>query len=404
MQLTHVKELESKYVLGTYARYDVLIERGSGAMLIDRSGKRYLDLLAGIGVNALGYNHPGVKQMLRKQIKRPLHISNLFYHEYQGRLAEKLCAISGLDRAFFCNSGTEAIEACLKFARAWGGRAGNTGDKRKFRILALENSFHGRTFGALSATSTLKYREPFEPLLPGFEFVKFNDAADLERKLTDDVCAVLIETVQGEGGVRPISEEFYRAARALTSERGALLIADEIQCGLGRTGEWFAFHQFIGKNEKELLPDLVACAKPLGLGIPLGTVLLKENVASAINAGEHGTTFGGGPLACRASLEYFKIIDEDDLLDYVRKTGAYFKSRLDELASLSVVREVRGRGLMLAVDLNVPGKEIVKELLDKGFIVNCTHDTVLRFLPPFVITTKQIDKFMKALKPILEKL
>jgi acetylornithine aminotransferase/acetylornithine/N-succinyldiaminopimelate aminotransferase len=404
MQLTHVKELESKYVLGTYARYDVLIERGNGATLIDRSGKRYLDLLAGIGVNALGYNHPGVKQMLRKQIKRPLHISNLFYHEYQGRLAEKLCTISGLDRAFFCNSGTEAIEACLKFSRAWGGRAGNTGDKRKFRILALENSFHGRTFGALSATSTAKYREPFEPLLPGFEFVKFNDAEDLERKLTDDVCAVLIETVQGEGGVRPISESFYRAARRITSERGALLIADEIQCGLGRTGEWFAFDQFIGKNEKDLLPDLVASAKPLGLGIPLGAVLLKEKVASAINAGEHGTTFGGGPLACRASLEYFKIIDEDNLLDYVRKTGEYFKARLDELGSLSVVKEVRGRGLMLAVDLNVPGKEIVKQLLEQGFIINCTHETVLRFLPPFVITTKQIDKFVKALKAILEKL
>jgi acetylornithine aminotransferase/acetylornithine/N-succinyldiaminopimelate aminotransferase len=404
MQLTHVKELESKYVLGTYARYDVLIERGSGAILIDRSGKRYLDLLAGIGVNALGYNHPGVKQMLRKQIKRPLHISNLFYHEYQGRLAEKLCTISGLDRAFFCNSGTEAIEACLKFARAWGGRAGNTSNKRKFRILALENSFHGRTFGALSATSTAKYREPFEPLLPGFEFVNFNDAEDLERKLTDDVCAVLIETLQGEGGVRPISESFYRAARSLTSERGALLIADEIQCGLGRTGEWFAFHQFIGQNEKDLLPDLIASAKPLGLGIPLGAVLLKEKVASAINAGEHGTTFGGGPLACRASLEYFKIIDEDDMLAYVRKTGEYFKGRLDELGSLSVIKEVRGRGLMLAVDLNVPGKDIVKQLLEQGFIINCTHDTVLRFLPPFVITTKQIDKFVKALKAILEKL
>jgi len=404
MQLTHVKELESKYVLGTYARYDVLIERGSGATLIDRSNKRYLDLLAGIGVNALGYNHPRVKQMLRKQIKRPLHISNLFYHEYQGRLAEKLCTLSGLDRAFFCNSGTESIEACLKFSRAWGGRAGSSGGKKKFRILALENSFHGRTFGALSATSTAKYREPFEPLVPGFEFVKFNDVDDLERKLTDDVCAVLIETLQGEGGVRPISEAFYRAARKLTAERGALLIADEIQCGLGRTGEWFAFHQFVGAAERPLLPDLVSCAKPLGLGIPLGAVLLKEHVASAINAGEHGTTFGGGPLACRASLEYFKTIEEDNLMEYVRKTGEYFKGRLDELAGLSVVKEVRGRGLMLAVDLNVPGKDVVKRLLEQGFIINCTHETVLRFLPPFVITTKQIDKFVKALKAILEKL
>ncbi|HLQ78689.1 MAG TPA: aspartate aminotransferase family protein [Terriglobia bacterium] len=403
MQLTQVKKLESRYILGTYARYDVLIERGSGATLIDRSNKRYLDLLAGIGVNALGYNHPRVKLMLRKQIKRPLHISNLFYHEYQGRLAEKLCTLSGLDRAFFTNSGTEAIEGCLKFARAWGGRAGKT-DKRKFRILALENSFHGRTFGALSATASAKYREPFEPLVPGFEFVKVNDTADLERKLTDDVCAVLIETIQGEGGVFPLNEEFYRSARRLTTQRGALLIADEIQCGLGRTGQWFAFHEFAGPGEKDLLPDLVACAKPLGLGIPLGAVILKDRVASAISPGEHGTTFGGGPLACRASLEYFSVIKDDNLLEYVRKTGAYFRKRLDELRSLPVVKDVRGRGLMLAVDLKVPGKDIVKQLLDQGFIINCTHDTVLRFLPPFVITTKQIDKFVKALRTILEKL
>jgi len=402
--LTQVKDLESKYVLGTYARYDVLIDRGNGAILIDRSNKRYLDLLAGIGVNALGYNHPRVKQMLRKQIKRPLHISNLFYHEYQGRLAEKLCTLSGLDRAFFTNSGAESIEACLKFARAWGGRAGSSGNKRKFRILALDNSFHGRTFGALSATSTAKYREPFEPLLPGFEFVKFNDASDLEHKLTDDVCAVLIETVQGEGGVCPISEGFYRAARTLTAERDALLIADEIQCGLGRTGEWFAFHQFVDHTQKELLPDLVACAKPLGLGIPLGAVLLKDRVAAAIHPGEHGTTFGGGPLACRSSLEYFKIIEDDNLLDYVRKTGAYFKARIEELRDLPVVKEIRGRGLMLAVELKVPGKDVVKQLLEKGFIINCTHETVLRFLPPFVITTKQIDKFVKTLRPILERL
>lgn len=403
MQLSHVKELESKYLLGTYARYDVLIDRGSGAMLIDRSNKRYLDLLAGIGVNALGYSHPRVKQMLRKQIKHPLHISNLFYHEYQGRLAEKLCTLSGLDRAFFPNSGAEAIEGCLKFARAWGGRAGKTGKKR-FRVLALENSFHGRTFGALSATASVKYREPFEPLVPGFEFVRFNDIGDLDQKLTDDVCAVLIETIQGEGGICPISKDFYLAARKLSAERGALLIADEIQCGLGRTGQWFAFHEFAGPAEKEMLPDMIACAKPLGLGIPLGAVLLKEKLATAINPGEHGTTFGGGPLACRASLEYFKIIEEDNLLEYVRETGAYFKKLLDELRVLSVVKEVRGQGLMLAIDLKVPGKDIAKQLLEQGYIINCTHETVLRFLPPFVITPKQISKFVKALKAILEKL
>ena len=394
MQLEQVKELEKKYLLGTYARYDLLIDRGTGAYLIDKSNKRYLDLLAGIGVNSLGYNHPRVKQVLRKQIKKPLHVSNLIYHEYQGRLAEKLCQVSGLDRAFFTNSGSESIEGCLKFARVYG--------KPKFRVLSLENSFHGRTFGALSATGQKQYRDPFEPLVPGFEFVKFNDAEDLERKLTDDVCAVLIETIQGEGGILPISADFYKRARESTARKGALLIVDEIQCGLGRTGAWYAFHRFAAPDNKEMLPDMVASAKPLGLGIPLGAILLREKVAAVIKAGQHGTTFGGGPLACRASLEYFKILEEDNLLERVRTLGAYFKKRLEELKDLPVVQEVRGEGLMLAVELRIPGKEIVKQLLQQGFILNCTHETVLRMLPPFVITEQQIDKFMRTLRPVLE--
>jgi acetylornithine/N-succinyldiaminopimelate aminotransferase len=376
MQLQHVKELESKYVLGTYARYEILVDRGTGAYLIDKSNKRYLDLLAGIGVNSLGYNHPRVKQALRKQIKKPLHVSNLIYHEYQGRLAEKLSKISGMDRVFFTNSGSESIEGSLKFARAFA--------KPKFRVLAFDNSFHGRTFGALSATGQKKYREPFEPLVPGFDFIKFNDVADLE------------------GGIHPISSDFYRRARELTRQRGALLIIDEIQCGLGRTGVWYAFHRFAPPEKKEMLPDMVASAKPLGLGIPMGAILLTEKVASAIKPGQHGTTFGGGPLACRASLEYFKILEEDNLLEHVRKVGAYFKQRLQELADLPVVQEVRGEGLMLAVDLKIPGKDIVKQLLEQGFILNCTHETVLRMLPPFIITEKQIDKFIRALRPVLE--
>ena len=401
MQLSHVKELEQKYILGTYARHDVLIERGSGAYLVDAANKRYLDLLAGIGVNALGYNHPRVKQVLRKQIKRPLHISNLFYHEYQGRLAEKLCKLSGLDRAFFTNSGAESIEACLKFSRAYAGRALTNGSGKKYRVLAMDNAFHGRTLGALSATANQKYREPFEPLVPGFDFVEANNVADLEKKFTPDVCAVLIETIQGEGGVNPLKEEFYRAVRRLTSQSGALLVADEIQCGLGRTGQWFAFHQWIDPNDRAMLPDMIACAKPLGLGIPMGAVILKENVAAAIKAGEHGTTFGGGPLACRASLEYFKIIEDEKLLDHIRETGAYFKARLESLKDLPVVTEVRGIGLMLAIQLNVPGKDYVKKMLERGFIINCTHDTVLRFLPPFIISTKQVDKTIRALREVL---
>ncbi len=394
MQLAAVKELEKKYLLGTYARYEVLIDRGSGAYLIDKSNKRYLDLLAGIGVNSLGYNHPRIKQVLRKQIKRPLHVSNLIYHEYQGRLAEKLCQISGLDRAFFTNSGTESIEGCLKFARVYA--------KPKFRVLSLDRSFHGRTFGALSATGQKQYREQFEPLVPGFDFVNFEDVEDLERKLTDDVCAVLIETIQGEGGIRPISETFYKAARELTKKKGALLVADEIQCGLGRTGRWFAFHRFAPPDNKEMLPDMIACAKPLGLGIPLGASLLSEQVAAAVQVGQHGTTFGGGPLACRTSLEYFHVLEDEKMLERVQSVGTYFKKRLEEMKDLPVVKEVRGDGLMLAVELNIPGKEIVKQLLQQGFILNCTHDTVLRMLPPFIITEKQIDKFIKALRPVLQ--
>ncbi|MBI2150206.1 MAG: aspartate aminotransferase family protein [Acidobacteria bacterium] len=394
MQLAAVKELEKKYLLGTYARYEVLIDRGSGAYLIDKSNKRYLDLLAGIGVNSLGYNHPRIKQVLRKQIKRPLHVSNLIYHEFQGRLAEKLCRISGLDRAFFTNSGTEAIEGCLKFARVYA--------KPKFRVLSLDQSFHGRTFGALSATGQKQYREQFEPLVPGFDFVNFEDVEDLERKLTDDVCAVLIETIQGEGGIRPISETFYKAARELTKKKGALLVADEIQCGLGRTGRWFAFHRFAPPDNKEMLPDMITSAKPLGLGIPLGAVLLSEKVAAAIQVGQHGTTFGGGPLACRTSLEYFHVLEDEKMLERVQSVGTYFKKRLEEMKDLPVVKEVRGDGLMLAVELNIPGKEIVKQLLQQGFILNCTHDTVLRMLPPFIITEKQIDKFIKALRPVLQ--
>jgi acetylornithine/N-succinyldiaminopimelate aminotransferase len=394
MQLAQVRELEKKYLLGTYSRYELLADRGSGAYLIDKSNKRYLDLLAGIAVNALGYNHPRVKQVLRKQIKRPIHVSNLIYHEYQGRLAEKLCALSGLDRAFFTNSGTESIEGCLKFARAYA--------RPKYRVLSLDQSFHGRTLGALSATGQKQYREQFEPLLPGFDFVNFDDVEDLERKLTDDVCAVLIETIQGEAGIRPISERFYRAARELTAAKGAVLIMDEVQCGLGRTGQWFAFHRFAPATDKAMQPDMIALAKPLGLGIPLGAVVLNEKVAAAIQAGQHGTTFGGGPLACRASLEYFETIEDENLLERVRTVGAYFKRGLEELKDLPIVKEVRGEGLMLAVELTISGKEIVKQLLEQGFILNCTHETVLRMLPPFIITEKQIDKFLRALRTVLK--
>jgi acetylornithine aminotransferase/acetylornithine/N-succinyldiaminopimelate aminotransferase len=401
MPLKNIRDLESQFLLGTYNRYEVLIDRGSGAYLIDRSNKRYLDLLSGIGVNALGYNHPRILRLLRKQIKRPLHISNLLYHEYQGRLAQRLAGLSGLDRVFFTNSGAESVEGALKFARVSTNTSGQA--PRKFRVLAVEGAFHGRTMGSLSATWETRYRSPFEPLVPGFEFVRFDDVADLERRLTDDVAAVLIETVQGEGGVRPMSEEFYRRARQLTREAGAVLVADEVQCGLGRTGRWLACHKFAPTDgDRDDLPDLVTIAKPLGGGIPMGAVLMKEEIARTIDVGTHGTTFGGGPLACRVSLETLGTIEDENILGHVREVGAHFRARLEELASLPTVREVRGDGLMLAVELRVPGRPIVERLLEAGFIANVTRQTVLRFLPPLIIRRKQIDRFIVALRGALE--
>jgi acetylornithine/N-succinyldiaminopimelate aminotransferase len=394
MPLSHAKRLEDQYLAGTYNRYEVLVERGSGAYLFDRSNKRYLDLLAGIGVNALGYNHPRMLRVLRKQIKRPLHLSNLLHHEYQGRLAERLAHISGLDRVFFTNSGAESVEGCLKFARL-------ATDRSKRRILAVEGAFHGRTFGALSVTFEPRYRTPFEPLVPGVEFVRFNDPEDLERRFTDDVCAVIFEVIQGEGGVRPLSEAFYVKARSLTRQHGAVLICDEVQCGLGRTGRWLAAHKFARPEDYPDLPDLVAIAKPLGGGIPMGAVLMKEAISKHVSRGLHGTTFGGGPLACRVSLEMLKVVEEDGLLDHARKTGQYFRDRLNELLDLPVVEEVRGDGLMLALQLNVPARRLVERLIHEGYIANSTRETVLRVLPPLILRRKQASSFVEALRPLL---
>ena len=401
MRLQHVKQLEERYLLGTYNRYDVLVERGSGVYLIDRNNKRYLDLLAGIGVNALGYNHPRLVGVLRKQIKRPLHISNLLYHGYQGLLAERLAGISGLDRVFFSNSGTESVEGCLKLARVFANRG--TPSPRKHRVLAVEGSFHGRTFGSLSATWEPRYRAPFEPLVPGFEFVRFNDTEDLERRFGDDVAAVILEVVQGEGGIRPLTEAFYRCARRLTREHGAALIADEVQCGLGRTGRWLAVHKFAPPDSRDELPDLVPLAKPLGGGIPLGAVLMKNEVAESFPAGLHGSTFGGGPLACRLSLEVLKVIAEDGILEHVCRTGEWFRAQLETLADLPDVEEIRGDGLMIGIQMKAPCRPLVERLLREGFIANCTREKVLRVLPPLVVQEKQLGRFVSALRALLEE-
>ncbi len=398
MNLQAVAQAEAKLLLPTYDRKRVLFRRGQGCYLWDDQGRRYLDWLSGIGVCALGYNHPAIIATIRKQAPRLVHISNLFYHDFQSALAERLAKLSGLDRAFFCNSGSEAIEGSIKLARAYARLRSNNGSKPAWRILAMENSFHGRTAGALAATATKKYREPFEPLLPGVRFVKFNNIADLEKKFDGSVCAVLIEPVQGEGGINPVAPEFFAAARKLADKHGALLIADEIQCGLGRTGEYFSFQKF------GVTPDVLALAKPLASGLPLGAILTREHVSAAMKPGLHGTTFGGGPLACAVAITFLDTLQRQKLLSNVRRVGQYFRERLDALKPKhSSVVEARGIGLMLAVQLSVPGKDVVDAALRRGLVINCTHDTVLRFLPPFILTEKQVDEGVKLLDQALSE-
>jgi acetylornithine/N-succinyldiaminopimelate aminotransferase len=396
MNLASVARAEQKLLLPTYDRQRVLFTRGRGVYLWDSRGKRYLDFLSGLGVNALGHGHPAIQAVLKRQAGRLIHVSNLFFHEYQAELAKRLTGISGLEKAFFCNSGTEAWEGALKLARALARVENANGHKAKWRILALENSFHGRTFGSLATTGQAKYRHPFAPMLPGVGFVTFNDVQDLKREFDGSVCAICLETIQGEGGIYPVSAEFLRTARELSARTGALLIIDEIQCGLGRTGEYFAYQHYGVK------PDIVTVAKPLAAGLPLGAILTTNRVANGMHPGMHGTTFGGGPLACAVAIEFLRQVD--GLMGHIREVGGYFRQRLDGLqAKHSCIREVRGMGLMLGIEIDSAdtAKAVVRRLLDRGILINCTHGTVVRFLPPYIIQKKHVDQVVRALDSAL---
>ncbi len=388
-----IVELEQRYLLQTYSRYPLAIARGKGVFVYDTEGKRYLDFVGGLGVNALGHAHPRIVKAVREQAARVIHTSNLYYNEFQGRLAKRLVEISGLDRVFFSNSGTEAIEGAMKLARVAGHRAG--GDA-KCTIVALEGSFHGRTFGAVSLTGQDKYRKGFEPLLPGVRFVPMNDTAALHAAADETTCAIILEPIQGEGGIRECSAEFLREARAAADRHQAALIFDEIQCGLGRTGTMFAFQQM------GVTPDIVAVAKPLAAGIPLGAFLARESFASAITTGKHGTTFGGGPLACRVALEYLAILEDEKLLDRVRIVGEHLTAELRAIAEKSsITKEARGRGFIQALELTIPARPIVDAALAEGVLFNSTQETVLRFLPPFLLEEKHVDKGMRVLRKLL---
>lgn len=400
MNLEQIQKLEAKLLLSTYERYPVLLRKGRGVYIYDHKGRKYLDLLTGIGVNALGYAHPALTKTLAQQARLLVHTSNLFYHEYQARLAAALTKVSGMDRAFFTNSGTEAWEAALKVARAYARANCPEGQQPKWRILALEHAFHGRTFGALATTHKEKYRAPFEPGVPGVEFVKFDNVADLEKKFDATVCAIGFEFVQGEGGIRPVSKAFAEKARELATRHGALLIADEIQSGLGRTGRWFAYQQY------GIQPDLVTVAKPLAGGLPLGALLASERVSECMHPGMHGTTFGGGPLACAVALQLLRTIEQQKLLKHVQKIGSYFLRRLQELQfKHDLICQVRGLGLMLGMELKSAdqAKTIFKQMLERGVVLNRTDETVLRFLPPFILQKQHVDHAIRQLDEALAK-
>ena len=399
MNLASIQAAEKKLLLQTYERNPYLFVSGKGVYLRDENGDDYLDLLSGIGVSALGYAHPAIEEAIQHQSTRLLHTSNLYYHEGTANLALRLTEISGLDRVFFCNSGTEAWEAALKLARAHALRLRTNGKHIGTRFFALEHSFHGRTMGSVATTHKEKYREPFAPVMPDVEFVRFNDVNDLRAKFSSEVCAICIEPIQGEGGIHPVSHEFFAAARELCNSTGALLLADEIQSGLGRTGKWFAYQHY------GIQPDVTTLAKPIAGGIPMGAMLCTEDAALAFTPGMHGTTFGGGPLACNVAIAVIDTMQQRNLLAHINDVGAFFRAELQTLATRhDCVVDVRGTGLMLGLELNSIelAQRVAAQMMERRIIINRTSDTVLRFLPPYILERKHVEIAINALDELLK--
>lgn len=396
--LKDLQAIESKLLVQTYERNPLVFVSGEGVYLRDEQGNEYLDLLSGIGVCALGYNHPVITRAITEQSRLLLHISNLFYHRGTAELATRLTEVTGLDRVFFCNSGTEAWEAALKLARANALRLRSENRPLGTKFLALEHSFHGRTMGSVATTHKQKYREPFAPVMPDVEFVAFNDVAGLRKAFSTDVCAIAIETIQGEGGINPVSQEFLTVARELCDSTGALLLLDEIQSGMGRTGKWCAYQHY------GIQPDVTTLAKPLAGGVPIGAMLCSEEAALAFTPGMHGTTFGGNPLACAVAVAVIDEIKQSHLLEHVASIGDYFRSRLNDLKTkYPSIIEVRGLGLMIGVELDSDAlaKAILAGMMDRRILLNRTHETVLRFLPPFLLAREHVDLAIDALDELL---
>ncbi|MFH1731806.1 MAG: aspartate aminotransferase family protein [Planctomycetota bacterium] len=391
MDTKQIKEMFDKYVVPNYTRNDVVLVKGEGSQAWDSDGKRYLDLFPGWGCDGLGHCHPRVVKAVREQAGKLIHVANNYYNELQGELACILSANSFGGKFFFCNSGAEANEGAIKFARIFT-------EPKRYKVITMHGSFHGRTLAAITATAQDKYHKGIGPLSPGFEYVPFNDIDAVAKTIDGETCAVLIEPIQGEGGVNVADEAYVGKLRDLCDGKNVLLIFDEVQTGCGRTGEFFA-HKLYGVN-----PDIMTLAKALAGGLAMGAIGAKPEIADAIVPGLHASTFGGNPLACAAAIATFKAIEEDGLLEHTKAMGKHLRSRLRELAAgTGLINDVRGRGLMVGAELTVPGAPIVNTCMENGLLINCTHDTVIRFLPSMTVTAAELDEGLEIFAAALKK-
>jgi acetylornithine/N-succinyldiaminopimelate aminotransferase len=384
-------ELYNKFVIGNYKRLPRVIVRGQGSYIYDADGSEILDMFPGWAVSGIGHCHPKVVEAIRKQAGQLLHIDNILYSEPQGILAKLLSERAFGGKCFFCNSGAEANEAAMKLARLYT-------PKEKYKFITCQGGFHGRTFATVTATAQPKYHEGFLPLLPGFVYIPFNDVDALKQAFTDEVAAVLLEPIQGEGGINVASQQFMQAVSEICQANGALVILDEVQSGIGRTGKWFAYQHY------DIEPDIITMAKTLGGGVAIGAMMAKPEIADVLKPGKHASTFGGNPLACAAAIAVIEAIEEEKLLDNAETLGQYTQQRLNQLRDkYSIIDHIRGVGLMIGVQLKSPGAQIVDKCLEKGLRINCTHDTVLRFMPPMTATKEQIDKAIEILEGVLSE-
>ncbi len=395
MDSKDLMELSEKYILHTYKRYPIVLVKGRGTRVWDWEGKEYLDFVSGLAVCNLGHCHPKVVRAIQEQAERLIHVSNLYYIEPQIQLARLLCENSFADKVFFCNSGAEANEGAIKLARKYAKEKMN---EDRFEIITMENSFHGRTLATLTATGQEKFHKGYSPLVPGFKYVPFNDPHSLKKAIDSKTCAVMVEPIQGEGGVNCPSSGYLKAVREICNEEGILLILDEIQVGMGRTGKLFAY------EHEAIEPDIMTIAKSLAGGVPIGALLTKEKIAEGFGPGDHASTFGGNPLATAAGVAALKAILEDGMLENCERMGDYFLSKLRGLKErFSFIKDVRGKGLIIGVELGIEGNQIVEKMMQKGFLINCTSGNVLRFLPPLIITKEEIDQILTALEDVFKE-